>query len=151
MKRNVFGSGTLCMAGLLVACNSDVPMTALTEVVPPGYAVALTRVATHPFLARFDLKLEVRTNSGCSATSELFPDTGGVSRRNVYLDSSNRLYVIGQFDVRRFDQTRCRVELIEFRLMESGLTYIGSFDQDPNREWAFFSATSRSERPFEKL
>lgn len=151
MKRIFLAGAILFLIGHLVACNSDVPVTAVTEVVQRGYAVAITRVATHPFLARFNLKVEIRTNSGCSASSELFPDTGGVSRRNLYLDSSDRLYIIGQFDVRRFDPSQCLLELIEFRSLESGLTYIGSFDTEPNQEWAYFSVSSRPEKPFEKL
>ena len=151
MKNSVIVSGVLCLVALLASCNSDVPVTATTELDPPGYSVALTRMATHPFLARFNLKVIIRTRSGCSATSELFPDTGGVSRRNLYLDSSDRLYVVGQFDVRRFDQGRCLVELIEFRSLESSTTYVGSFDVDQNRNWTFFPVGVRPEQPFEKL
>lgn len=151
MKDSVFVSRALCLVALLTSCNSDVPVTATIEVDPPGYSVALTRVATHPFLARFNLKVTVRTKSGCSATSELFPDTGGVSRRNIYLDPLGRLYVVGQFDVRRFDQLRCLVELIEFQSMELSTTYVGSFDVDQSRNWTFFPVGLRPERPFEEL
>jgi hypothetical protein len=133
------------------ACNSDVPVSAVTEVAPPGLRISVTRVATHPFLARFNLKLTVTTPAGCFATSELFPDTGGVSRRNVYRGTLDRLYVIGQFDVRRVDSHSCRIELMEFRSLESGLVFVGSFDIDGSGDWAFLPASVRAERPFQPL
>lgn len=141
------------VSGLLLqiaACNSDVPVSAVTDVDTAGFHVTITRVATHPFLARFNLKLTVSMVNSCSATSELFPDTGGVSRRNIYLADS-RLYVVGQFDVRRFDAQTCRIELIEFRSLEPNMTFIGSFDVDGKGNWTFLPARARAERMFEKL
>ena len=136
---------------LLLGCNSDVPVSAVAEITPPGLRVTVTRVATHPFLARFNLKLTVTTPSGCSATSELFPDTGGVSRRNLYRGTMDRFYVIGQFDVRRFDLQSCRIELVEFRSVEAGLLFVGSFDVDVSGRWIFLPADVRPERPFQAL
>ena len=136
-------------AWLGVGCNSDVPVPAVA-VVMPGTDVTVTRVATHPFLARFNLTLTVNA-AGCSVGSDLFPDTGGVSRRNIYRDSAARLYVIGQFDVRRFDPRGCLIELMEFRSVESGLQYLGMFDSDDTGHWSFFPPEKRSERPFQPL
>jgi hypothetical protein len=136
---------------LVAACNSDVPVSAVMDVPFSGFHVSITRTATHPFLARFNLKLTVSTVNNCSATSELFPDTGGVSRRNLYLADSGRLYVVGQFDVRRFDAQKCLVELIEFRSLESNMIFVGSFDVDGSGQWTFVPASARAERAFEKL
>ena len=136
-------------AWLGVGCNSDVPVPAVA-VVMPGTDVTVTRVATHPFLARFNLTLTVNA-AGCSVGSDLFPDTGGVSRRNIYRDSAARLYVIGQFDVRRFDLQSCRIELMEFRFLETGLGFVGSFDTDASGRWRFLSSEERPERPFQPL
>jgi len=133
------------------ACNSDVPVSAVGQITPPGLEVTVTRVATHPFLARFNLRLTVRSASGCSATSDLFPDTGGVSRRNVYRASIDRLYVIGQFDVRRFDVQSCRIDLVEFRSLETGLGFVGSFDTDASGHWRYLSSEERPEQPFQPL
>ena len=131
----------------LIGCNSDVPVSAIAQV-PSGVEVTVTRVATHPFLARYNLKLTVKTPSGCSATSELFPDTGGVSRRNLYRGTGDRFYLIGQFDVRHFDALRCRIELIEFRSLETGLIFLGWFDVDPAGRWTFSPVDMRPERPY---
>ena len=141
----------LAILWVLAGCNSDVPVSAIGQITPPGLEVTVTRVATHPFLARFNLRLTVRSASGCLATSDLFPDTGGVSRRNVYRGSLERLYVIGQFDVRRFDLQSCRIELMEFRFLETGLGFVGSFDTDASGRWRFLSSEERPERPFQPL
>ncbi|HKY71773.1 MAG TPA: hypothetical protein VJL88_07620 [Nitrospira sp.] len=133
------------------ACNSDVPVVAVAEIGPAGLRLTVTRVATHPFLARFNLKLTLSTPSGCSAASDLFPDTGGVSRRNVYRGSMDRLYVVGQYDVRRVDITSCRIDLLEFRALEGGLLFVGSFDTDGSGRWQFLPAEVRPERPFQPL
>ena len=151
MNRGAACGSVLCAVGLLIACNSDVPVPATTELNPPGYRVTVTRVATHPFLARFNLKLAVDTVTGCSAVSDLFPDMGGMGRRNVYLGDDGILFVIGQFDVRRFDASACRIELVEFRFLNTGMCFIGSFDVDSSGLWTFISAAARAERPFEKL
>ncbi|BCA56247.1 conserved exported protein of unknown function [Nitrospira sp. KM1] len=137
----------LCSAG----CNSDLPDPATTAVDELRAKVTLTRVATHPFLARFNLKLDVNVNEACSASADLFPDTGGVSRRNLYVRSDGRLYVIGQFDVRAFDAKQCQVSLVEFRSIQDGMRYLGTFDVDREKGWTFVPASVRPERLFEKL
>lgn len=142
--------GVIVAALLFPSCNSDVPVSAVAEIAPPGLHVIVTRAATHPFLARFNLKLTV-TAPGCSAASELFPDTGGVSRRNLYRGPADRLYLVGQFDVRRFDLQSCRIELMEFRSLPPGLLFVGSFDVDGSDRWLFFPAEERPERPFQPL
>ena len=151
MSRFFCGLQLIVLISATAACNSDLPVSATTDIVPPGYHVTVTRVATHPFLARYNLKLTVNTTAGCSAASELFPDTGGVSRRNLYLTSSGRLFVVGQFDVRRFDEETCRIELIEFRSLEAGMSFQGSFDVDSSGTWTFFPVGMRAERLFDKL
>jgi hypothetical protein len=123
----------------------------VARIAPGDVEVTITRVATHPFLARFNLKLTVKSAVDCAVTSELFPDTGGVSRRNIYRGSADRVYVIGHFDVRRFDPHTCRIELMEFRTVEKGLLYAGSFDTDASGHWTFFPPETRSERPFPAL
>jgi hypothetical protein len=150
VSRLFCGLPLVVLISVTAACNSDIPVSATADIVPPGYHVTVTRVATHPFLARYNLKLTVSTTGGCSAASELFPDTGGVSRRNLYLTDSGRLFVVGQFDVRRFDEQSCRVELIEFRSLEAGIAFKGSFDIDSTGTWTFFPIGVRGERLFDK-
>jgi hypothetical protein len=147
-----WATGALIAAlAAIPGCNSDVPVPAVTDITPPGFHVTVTRVATHPFLARFNLTFTVTMPNGCSAASDLFPDTGGVSRRNLYRGTMDRLYVVGQFDVRRFDPHTCLIELMEFRSLEPGLLFVGSFDSDASGRWTFLPAGLRPERPFQPL
>lgn len=148
-RRGLIGTAALIL--LATGCNSDIPVSATTDVSLLGLRVTLTRVATHPFLARYNLKLTVIAQNGCLASSDLFPDTGGVSRRNLYVGATGRLYVIGQFDARVFDAGSCSVSLREFRSLEEGMQYLGAFDVDNNRQWTFFPVAVRAEQSFEKL
>lgn len=135
---------------LPIGCNSDIPVSATTHVSSLGVTVTVTRVATHPFLARFNLKLQVTGPAGCTSSSDLFPDTGGVSRRNLYLGADGRIYVIGQFDARAFDVDFCVIVLREFRSLDEHMRYVGVFDVNEDRRWTFFPAAVRPEQAFER-
>lgn len=151
MRRTALAAIILWAWGHLAACNSDIPEVAVAEMPSLGLVLTITRVATHPFLARYNLSMKAAAGAACSAASELFPDTGGVSRRNVYLGTTGLLYVVGQYDIRVFNRDRCSVELQEFRLLESQLDYLGTFDLDRDRRWRFFPPAARPEQQFEKL
>jgi hypothetical protein len=132
------------------ACNSDVPEAAVMESPRFGLHVTVTRVATHPFLARYNLKVHIERGDGCVATSELFPDTGQAGRRNLYLSQSGTILVVGQFDARVLPRDRCTIQLVEFHQLEQGQTFLGTFDLDERKQWRFLPPDVRPERPFEK-
>jgi hypothetical protein len=95
---------------LLAACNSDVPEPASVEFSPDQVRLTITRVATNMFLSRHDLRLTLVRPGGCSSEAELFPNTGYVSRRNLYQTGAGLLYVVGQFDARVIDPRQCTPE-----------------------------------------
>ncbi|HEX2056688.1 MAG TPA: hypothetical protein VHF07_09350 [Nitrospiraceae bacterium] len=132
------------------ACNSDVPESAVMESPRFGLRVAVTRVATHPFLARYNLKVRIERRDGCVAVSDLFPDTGRAGRRNLYRSGSGTVLVVGQFDARVLREDRCMIELVEFRHLEQGGTFLGTFDLDEQKRWRFLPPDVRPEQPFEK-
>ena len=132
------------------ACNSDAPEPAVMESTRFGLRVTVTRVATHPFLARYNLKVRVERADGCAATSELFPDTGQAGRRNLYVSQSGAVLVMGQFDARVLQSDRCAIQLVEFHELEQGQTFLGTFDLDERKRWRFLPPDVRPERPFEK-
>ena len=146
-ERAVFG---ILLLLFLYGCRSDTPQPATVEVPSAGTRVTVTRVASHPFLARYNLKLRIDGPNGCRASMELFPDTGGVSRRNLYDTPAGLLYVIGQYDARVIDPRRCAITLTEFRFVEARRSFLGSFDEEEGR-WMFVSREQRAERPFEAL
>ena len=142
-----------CFIGLfllLAACNSDVPVPAAVEFSADQVRLTITRTATNPFLSRHDLHLTFKGPGGCSSEVELFPNTGYVSRRNLYQVGAGVLYVVGQFDARVIDVKHCTVTLAEFRTLDRYVTFLGSFDENEQKQWIYFPAGQRSELPFEK-
>lgn len=147
-KRAVLGIFLLLF---LCGCRSDTPQPATVEVPSAGTRVTVTRVASHPFLARYNLKLRIDGPNGCRTSMDLFPDTGGVSRRNLYDTSTGLLYVIGQYDARVIDPRSCVITLSEFRFLDPRRSFLGSFDEDEGHGWMFLPREERPERPFEAL
>ena len=142
-----------CFVGLfllLTGCNSDVPVPASVEFSADQLRLTITRTATNPFLSRHDLHLSFKGPGGCSSEVELFPNTGYVSRRNLYQAGAGVLYVVGQFDARVIDVKHCTVTLAEFRTLDRYVTFLGSFDENEQKVWTYFPASQRSELPFEK-
>lgn len=142
----LFGSVVL----LCIGCNSNTPESASVEIASTGLRLTIVRMATDPFLQRFNLTLNVKGASGCFFSTELFPDTGYVGRRNVYQVLEGSVYVVGQYDARVIDPQNCRTSLREFRHLDRDVIFIGSFDQNEEKRWTYFSAVQRPERPFEK-
>lgn len=134
----------------LAGCRSDTPQPATVEVSSAGTRVTVIRVASHPFLARYNLTLRIDGPNGCKASMDLFPDIGGVSRRNLYEIPMGLLYVIGQYDARVIDAKSCVITLVEFRFLDPHRSFLGSFDENEGR-WMFLSPDRRAERPFEAL
>ena len=142
----VFGSAAL----LCIGCNSNTPEPASTEIASAGLRLTIVRMATDPFLQRFNLTMQVKGLGGCSSSTELFPDTGHAGRRNVYQAAKGRVYVVGQYDARVIDSQNCRTNLSEFRSLDRDVIFVGSFDQDEAKHWRYFPAAQRPELPFEK-
>ncbi len=94
--------------------------------------------------------MNIKGMGGCSSSTELFPDTGYAGRRNIYQAAKGMVYVVGQFDARVIDSKNCRTTLSEFRHLDGHVIFVGSFDQDEQKHWKYFSAAHRRELPFEK-
>ena len=134
----------------LAACNSDEPVPASVEFPSDQVRLTITRVATDMFLSRHNLTLKVEGPGGCAAEDTLFPNTGFVSRRNLYQAGVGVLYVVGQYDARVIDVSHCTITLSEFRTLDRNVTFLGSFDEDEQKRWTYFPASRRPELPFEK-
>lgn len=147
---NGLGRSLIGLVLLLSACNNDRPELAEFDFRSAGLRVSLTRLATHPFLSRYRLTLHIEGPQGCSATEELFPDTGYAGRRNVYQQPSGAMTVLGQYDARVFDPTSCSIRLVEFQSLVGQATFLGAFDVDAQKRWRFLDASVRPERSFEK-
>lgn len=150
MSRGYTASCLVSLLLFLSACNNDMPAPASVEFPTDQVRLTITRVATNPFLSRHDLRLTLVGPGGCSIEDDLFPNTGYVSRRNLYRTRTGLLYVVGQFDARVIDSPHCTITLAEFRTLDRYVTFLGSFDENELKQWAYFSASQRSELPFEK-
>ena len=146
-ERAVFA---ICLLLVFSGCRSDTPQPATVEPPAAGIRLTITRVASHPFLARYNFTLRIDGPNGCRASTVLFPDTGGVSRRNLYDTPAGLLYVIGQYDARVIDPRSCVITLSEFRFLDSQRSFLGSFDEEEGR-WMFLPREQRAERAFEAL
>lgn len=133
-----------------VGCNSNTPESASAEIGSARLQLIIVRMATDPFLQRFNLTMKVQGAEGCSSSTELFPDTGYAGRRNVYLAAKGMVYVVGQYDARVIDSLTCRTSLSEFRHLDRDVIFLGSFDQDEEKRWRYFSSSQRPELPFAK-
>jgi hypothetical protein len=142
----IVGSALFFCAG----CNSNTPEPASAEIASARLQLTIVRMATDPFLQRFDLTMKVQGTEGCSSSTELFPDTGYAGRRNVYLAAKGMVYVVGQYDARVIDSLTCRTSLSEFRHLDREVIFLGSFDQDEDKRWRYFSSSQRPELPFAK-
>lgn len=147
MKRIRWSAGLGGLALVCGACNSGAPEPASADIPSTEARLTIVRMATDPFLSRHSLKLMVEGRGGCSSSTELFPDTGYASRRNIYLAAKGMVYVVGQFDARVIDSHTCQTSLSEFRHLDREVVYVGSFDEDGERHWTYFSAAERPERP----
>ncbi|MGQ0694167.1 MAG: hypothetical protein ACT4OL_01155 [Nitrospiraceae bacterium] len=146
MRRAHWGAALGNVALLCGACNSGAPQSVSMELASAKLRLTIVRTATDPFLPRYSLTLMVE-GEGCSSSTELFPDTGYASRRNIYLTGKGMIYVVGQFDARVIDSYTCRTTLSEFRHLDRDVVFIGSFDEDRDRHWSYYSAFERSEQP----
>ena len=135
---------------LCIGCNRNTPEPASAEIASAQLRLTIERMATDPFLQRFNLTLHVKGVGGCASTTELFPDTGYAGRRNIYQAARGRVYVVGQYDARVVDSQDCHTSLSEFRYLDRDVIFVGSFDQDEAKHWRYFPAAQRPELPFEK-
>jgi hypothetical protein len=135
---------------LSVGCNSSTPEPVSMEIPSAKLRLTIVRMATDPFLSRHNLTLKVEGEGTCTSSTELFPNTGHVSRRNVFLASKGMIYVVGQFDARIINPRDCQTTLSEFQHLDRDVVFIGSFDEDKEHRWTYYSAAQRPELPFEK-
>ena len=126
------------------------PVPASVEIPSAQVRLTIIRAATDPSSLGTIFTLGSREWQAARLQMELFPNTGYVSRRNLYQAGAGLLYVVGQFDARVIDPLHCTITLVEFRTLDRYVTFLGSFDENEQKRWTYFPASQRSELPFEK-
>jgi hypothetical protein len=130
--------------------------TAIHYYFPPTYEATTTLPNTdsevimqlepmHPYLAEYRRSLVFRTNGKRDQHVEMFPDTGGYSRSQLYRLSNGLFLIQGSFDSVRIDVNK-RSLVVEPDTHSAIGIYLGAFDDNGDGNWRFFSASQSPEQ-----
>lgn len=105
----------------------------------------------HPILSEYERRLVVKKSGVTQVTHDMFPDTGGYSRTNVYQLKRNEFLVKGFFDEWRVRTSPLSVErstaaVGEAARLEREAGFLGAFDDAPDRTWRFIPKKERAEQ-----
>lgn len=146
-------SFTVCaLVGLLLvlaASSYYFPPTyeAVAELPNSSSKIVLQLEPMHPWLAEYKRFAIIRRIGEPDQRIEMFPDTGGYSRTQLYILPDGIFLMNGFFDSVRIDLAKH--ELISGP--ESGVipgTYLGAFDQTHDGNWQFIEAAKSPEQAF---
>jgi hypothetical protein len=101
---------------------------------------------SHPYLAEYDRSVEVAFASGTTSRIELFPDSGGYARSQLYEAPDGSLFVKGYFDVAQVNQLEGSI-LVNVRPVPKDAKYLGAFDYVQDVGFRFVSAEESAEDP----
>jgi hypothetical protein len=110
-------------------------------------AIVIERKPAHPVLAEYHrwARLDV---SGKPATQvELFIDSGGYSRANLYRLSGTAM-LLRDADASYLIDVAARIVTRDTQRRKAG-SFLGSFDIDASKTWRYISAEERAELPTE--
>jgi hypothetical protein len=117
------------------------------DVFDPGMSIAIERTSMHAYLAEYRRALIVDKNGKESARLDLFQDTGGYSRVNLYRSSIGDPFVRDTFASYKIDLITGTIAKDEKR--RAPAAFLGSFDVDSAGQWSFIVAAERAELPTE--
>ena len=100
---------------------------------------------THPFLAEYDRTLTVNRGNS-EVRQELFQDTGGYGRLNIYILSPEVVIVSGPFEELLVNVGTLKIEKLTKPLQIKG-TYLAAFAKAPEGTWRFIPAAEAGEIP----
>lgn len=144
-----FGITSIAVVGLVAA------FAAFGYYFPPTYE-ATTKIANsdsqlvielepmHPYLAEYRRVLVLRTDGKPDQRIEMFPDTGGYSRAQLYRLSNIRYVVRGYFDDITIDLSKRSFD--SDQNSQNDGTYLGAFDRNADGDWRFMDASQSVEQ-----
>ena len=138
------------VVGLFVA------LVAFNYLFPPTYEAAASLPGTtskvvvqlepmHLYLAEYRRLLILRKNGAPDQRIEMFADTGGYSRTQLYRLPNGRFLVRGFFDAVIIDPEKHTL-ITETNNMLGHGTYLGAFDDTAGGQWQFFAAAQSPEQ-----
>lgn len=130
----------------MAACSSSHERA--TFLVPDSNtSVTIERLSTHAYLAGYKRTVVIETESRPIVQLEMFPDTGGYSRANLFRLDSQKLLLRDAANSYTIDLVNRTISKDESR-REAG-TFLGSFDIDHSKIWRFLPVREKPEMPTE--
>jgi hypothetical protein len=131
-----------------VVINSYFPPTyEATATLPDSDTQVIVQlVPMHAFLGEYRRSLVLRKSGVADVRVEMFPDTGGYSRTQLYRRPDGTYVVRGFFDSAKIDLAGHRL-ITEPERREAVGMYIGAFDHSDDRQWQFLDANQSPEQP----
>jgi hypothetical protein len=125
----------LLLAITLTACQATPVDQVATISLPDEVTISILRTPSHPTLAEYK-RIACLARSGKRLTCwDLFPDTGGTHRTNVYREASGQIFLQDRISSYAIDLTLKK--LIEVEAAKVSGTYLGCFNQDGGGVWRF--------------
>jgi hypothetical protein len=147
--RNIF-------VGIVVVVGVTGALAAYSYYFPPQYE-ASAKVAgsaseiivqlepMHPYLAEYRRALVLHKKGVPDQRIEMFPDTGGYLRTQLYRLPDGTLLVSGFFDAFRLDLVKHSIVPYNETVTHAG-EYLGAFDDTAKHEWRFTDASQSPEQ-----
>jgi hypothetical protein len=90
----------------------------------------------HPYLAEYRRAVVLRKPGESDVRKDMFPDTGGYSRTQLYRLSDGRFVIRGFFDAFLIDPQEHSISAADAKLVETA-KYLGAFDGLHDGAWRF--------------
>jgi len=150
-KYLLFGIGGLfiVVAGL-VGVSYFFPPTYEADARLPGTncIVAVQLQPMHFYLPEYSRALVLRSPGAAAVRRDMFPDTGGYMRTQLYRLHDGRFIVEGSFDAFAVDPAAHRISKIDAKLVDTA-QYLGAFDDTGDGHWRFIPAFESPEQPLQ--
>lgn len=131
---------------VLAACGNSVELARFQQ---PHSTVAITiQRASHGAFAEYERTVIVESEGQAAMQMQMFPDTGGYSRANIYQLGNERLLLLRDADASYTIDLGTRIITKDKERRQEG-TFLGSFDVDDSARWRFIAVGERSELPTE--
>jgi hypothetical protein len=136
-------------ASLAALYSCGRPEERASFLVPESKAtVVVARTPAHAFLAEYDRRALVELHGTSPGHQQLFPDTGGYSRTNLYRLEARKALLRDADASYTIDLSTGRISKDAIRQEANG-RFLGSFDADDSHIWRFIPASERGELPTE--
>jgi hypothetical protein len=143
--RNISAVATMIV---LTACGNSLELARYQQ--PNSTIAVAVQRASHGLFAEYERTVIVEFEGRAVAQLQMFPDTGGYSRANIYQLGNEHLVLLRDADASYTIDLATRIITKDKERRRSG-TFLGSFDVDQSRRWRFIAAGERSELTTEFL